>query len=257
MSHNDNQLRRKNRKERKHHRQGSHDRHLAAEFYRDICLPKDEPDVLITSEAIILPEEKDPALDAALDGRREELYRLTQEDPATVIGELEGLFERFPNASILMNWLSSAYERLGEHDKANAMTLLCYEKHPNYLFARTNYANILLQSGKTAQANEVMGGKWELRDLYPDRKVFHVSEFTAFATTAVFYFCGIGQLKRAEAFYEALRDIAPDSKATALAEIEILRSQFAKMIRQLESSGTHVSDPIVKATRSVGPKLLD
>jgi tetratricopeptide (TPR) repeat protein len=231
MSRAEKQLRRKRRKQRKYARSYWSDR-IISDFDVDIppslCLLEYE----ITRDPLELAEERDPDLEAAIADRQQELFDLVHNDARSAIPELETLLERFPNSRLLMNWLSAAYQRIGDHEKADSMITLCYQRHPDYLFARTNLAAIHLQNGDPAQADAVMQHKWDLKLMYPHRDVFHVSEFIAMSHVAVDYFMQTGERRAAELILESMVELAPDHEATKSAQ-KMMRSDLFQFLERL------------------------
>ena len=90
-----------------------------------------------------MPGEADPGFWRALgDHDRLEIHELVRNDPPAAIQRLEPLLEKFPSTPMLLNWLAAAYSNLGRSDKADELIRLNYERNPDYLFARANYAEI-------------------------------------------------------------------------------------------------------------------
>jgi hypothetical protein len=132
-----------------------------------------------------------------------------------------------------MNWLSAAYQRIGDHQKSDSMVKLCHQRHPDYLFARTNLAAIHLQNGDTAQADAVMQHKWDLKLMYPHRDVFHVTEFTAMSYVAIDYFMQTGNRDAAELILDAMVKLAPDHEATKSLQKGMYGSLLTKFLDRL------------------------
>ncbi|MGD0462374.1 MAG: hypothetical protein ABSB74_07780 [Tepidisphaeraceae bacterium] len=232
MSRADKQLRRKRRKERKYSRASWSDRTIS---HLDVDVPPAfrflEYD--ITSEPVCLPDESDPQLDAVMEDRREKLFDWTHNHPHRAIPELENLLERFPNSKLLMNWLTAAYQQVDEDEKAERLVKICHERYPDYLFAKVNLAALHLRRGEIAQAEAVMQNKWDLKLMYPDRDVFHVSEFVAMARVAVDYYMLKGNFEAAEPIYEAMTEIAPDHEITQAMKKCMEASMLEQLLRRL------------------------
>jgi tetratricopeptide (TPR) repeat protein len=215
MSRAEKQLRRKRRKERRgrDNRRGFFDLDFHSPRRSGITFSYD-----ITTEPLPLPEEPDSFLDQSTADLRANLHNDVFENPKSVIPQLEPLLARHPDSRILMNWLSAAYSRVGRDDDANQILKRNYFAHPNYLFARLNYAQMLMREDRIDDAAEVMEYKWDLKALYPHRDVFHLTEFLAFGNVAVEYFTRSGDPESAENIYEVMKDMAPDHEVTLMAE---------------------------------------
>jgi tetratricopeptide (TPR) repeat protein len=161
----------------------------------------------ITSEAIIdraykrLPENVKDSL--------EQLYTLAETRPRQAIPELETLLHTYPHIPKIYNYLSVAYSAAGEQEKAKHLVEENYRRHPEYLFARLNYAEIYLQKGDYAAIPAIFEHKFDLKLLYPKRKRFHVSEMIGFMGVIGPYFYAIGERALAENAYDILRQLAP------------------------------------------------
>jgi tetratricopeptide (TPR) repeat protein len=88
-----------------------------------------------------------------------------------------------------------------------------YEEFPDYLFAQTAQANIYLRDGFPEKALEIFKGAYTLRQLYPHRTVFHISEVRAFAYFMVKYFCEIGNFEQANLHLQIMQKILEEDDA--------------------------------------------
>jgi len=87
--------------------------------------------------------------------RVKRLHHQTRTAPEQTIGELIRLKEEYPHIAVFYNYLSSAYSLLGNQEKANRLVFEAYQKFPDYLFARLNYAQICLAAGELEQIPEI------------------------------------------------------------------------------------------------------
>jgi tetratricopeptide (TPR) repeat protein len=148
-------------------------------------------------------------LPAPVQARMDDLYELAQHDPMQAIPELERLVTTYPHIPTFANHLSIAYLAAGDQEHATALVREAYRRHPQYLFAKVNYANLCLQHGEIEKVPGIFDHACDLRQLYPHRKRFHVSEFTGFAWVMCRYFCAIGERDTAALYYQMLKHVAP------------------------------------------------
>jgi tetratricopeptide (TPR) repeat protein len=148
-------------------------------------------------------------LPAQVQARIDDLYELAQRDPRQAIPELERLMTTYPHIPTFANHLSIAYLAAGDQEHATALVREAYRRHPQYLFARVNYANLCLQQGEIEKVPGIFDHAFDLKQLYPHRKRFHVSEFTGFAGVMCQYFCAIGEQNTATLYYQMLKQVAP------------------------------------------------
>lgn len=142
------------------------------------------------------------------------ILRIVDSDPQTAIDRLINLLEKNPDNPILKNHLSAAYSRAGQHDKAELVSVENYEKYPDYLFAKTNYAQICIWRGKINKIPAIFEHNFNLRSLYPKRKTFHISEFMSFMEIMSIYFYRIGENKTAMRCYYLMKQLDKNHPAT-------------------------------------------
>jgi len=213
MSHAEQQRRRKHRKERRSREQHRRLARLAGELpERTVRLYR----YTITEDPLSLPDEPDDGLEAALADTRVELLDEVHHRPRSAIAKLLALLERFPDARLLLNWLTAARATAGDNDEARRLILRTYQLYPEYLFARVNYANLLLDEHKMEEADHVMEHRWDMGAMYPHRQAFHETEFLAFSRVAFRYFVVAGESEAASSLYDVMRQWDPDHPLTAL-----------------------------------------
>ena len=188
-------------------------------------------------------------LPSQVQARIDDLYELAQHDPTQAIPELERLIATYPHVPTFSNYLSIAYLAAGDQEKATACVREAYRRHPHYLFAKVNYANLCLQHRESGKIPGIFDQTFDLKQLYPHRKRFHVSEFTGFAWVMCRYFCAIGERETAALYYQMLKQVAPRHLVTKHAKralyppfwVRWLRTWAAKKLTE-ESHTTQRSD---------------
>lgn len=141
------------------------------------------------------------------------LHALVQDDPATAVAELRAWIEREP-LPMFFNWLGAAYSALGDTQGAEDTIRENYRRNPQYLFARVNYAELVLRDGDLDAALESLGGRLDIRALLGGRKRVHISELTAYFYAVGLYHIEAGDLPAAEHIYGILKNAAPEELAT-------------------------------------------
>ncbi len=159
----------------------------------------------------------------------EQLHHLSQFRPRKAIPKLRGLLKRYPHIPILYNYLGVAYSHTGQHEKTKAVALKNYQRNPDYLFARINYAQLCLVEGDYEKVAEIFEHKFDLKQLYPSRNRFHISEVAGFMGLIGVYFFEIGEREAAEQYYAILQQIAPHHLMTR----NLRRRLFPNFLRRL------------------------
>src|SRR5262249_26974548 len=175
-------------------------------------------DALVYTEYDITDEPLDnrdiKRLPSQVQARIDDLYALAQHDPMQAIPELERLIATYPQVPTFYNYLSIAYLQSGDLEKTDACVREAYRRHPQYLFAKVNYANLCLQQGESEKVPGIFDHACDLQQLYPHRTRFHVSEFTGFAWVMCRYFCAIGEQETAVLYYQMLKQVSPKHPMT-------------------------------------------
>lgn len=143
-----------------------------------------------------------------------DLYDKAQHQPKEAIPDLERLVATYPHIPSFYNHLSIAYKYAGDLVKSEELVMETYRRFPKYLFSKANYAHSCLQKGEIEKVPGIFNHKFDLKRLYPRRKRFHISEFTALATVMCRYFDAIGEKDTADIYYRALKQVAPKDPLT-------------------------------------------
>ena len=170
-------------------------------------------------------------LPAQVQARMDDLYALAQRDPQQAIPELERLIAIYPQVPTFYNYLSIAYLQSGDQEHATALVREAYRRHPQYLFAKINYANLCLQQGEIGKVPSIFGHACDLQQLYPHRTRFHVSEFTGFAWVMCRYCCAIGERETAALYYQMLKQVAPRHPMTKHAKRSLYPPFWVRWLR--------------------------
>lgn len=190
--------------------------------YKNCCLKKEssssntrEEIMEITTDPLT-PEEAQhdfPKLEEADEKLKSSLFDIYHKHPEQIdsedceyIQKLHALQKKYPNNPMILNFLSTGYQRLKMDDRAKELLLLAYEKCPNYLFSKTGRAHLYILEDEPQKALDVLGG-FTLKQVYPNRSVFHITEVKAFAFALLQCFCKLENIRQAEAQLNILQDI--------------------------------------------------
>ena len=135
-------------------------------------------------------------------------------DAASVVTTLERYWEQYPQAPVFGNWLSVAYQRIDRIEDTMRVTREIFECHSDYIFARVNLAEEALRYFDLAEAERFLGAEMFLPALFPERKLFHISEFLSFCRVAGQYELLNGNLDGAKKNLKMMKDLEPDHPST-------------------------------------------
>jgi len=164
----------------------------------------------------------------------ERLHDVAQRRPREAIPELSELIKHYPRVPQLYNYPSVSYSRAIRRKEAETVVAETYQRNPDYLFARLNYAEVCLARRDYAQVAEIFAHTFDLHALYPQRKRFHLSEVANFMGIAGLYFLAIGQRELAEHYDNLPQQIAPDFPLTT----HLHKKLFPGLLRRFWQSVT-------------------
>jgi hypothetical protein len=162
------------------------------------------------------------------------LHGVIQAQPEDAVAELEGLIQRYPHVPVFYNFLNIAYGRLRQHEKRRALISRCRAALPDYLFGKLGEAELLLDDRDYDAFVTLWGGSYDLRELYPQREQFHVSEFAGFYGIIGRYHHLVGNDDEARRLCRMLRDVAPDEAATRMLDRELHAEALKILIDALD-----------------------
>lgn len=167
-----------------------------------------------------------------------DLFIKTLKSPESIIDRLEELIKRYPNVPQLYNFISIAYSNLNNKEKSKHYVEKNYLKNPDYLFAKLNYAEICMIEGNYEKVPEILDHKFDIKALYPEREIFHITEVVGFMGIAGSYFANSGKKEQVELFYQSLKKLAPSHPYTKrlkkYLQIESVREVFSGLIGKSE-----------------------
>ena len=186
----------------------------------------------------------------------DKLYYMLYKNPKQAIPRLKELINKYPHIPKLYNFLSGAYALVSDTTKADALTQELYEKYPDYLFAKIQYAELCLRNKDLQKIPAIFNNKFDLQLLYPERKVFHVSEMLAFMGFMGEYSCQKSDFKQAEIYLDILKKLDPEDLRTQRLEEKLaIFSIFKKPVRKSIGStkSSQQEDIFSKKAKSVIP----
>lgn len=172
-----------------------------------------------------------------------------------LIDKLTNLIVKYPKIPMLKNYLSVAYNMRGNIQKAREVNQWIMTEHPDYLFARLNYAHTCIEEGTLDKVPEILGEAMEIKQLYPERDVFHLVEVMAFLSLAVRYFAATENLELAENRLALMEKIDPHYKETENAEFYVMSLHLKKATERYEKElKTRITPKQVKSNTDTAHK---
>ncbi|MFH1121887.1 MAG: DUF1186 domain-containing protein [Bacteroidota bacterium] len=135
-----------------------------------------------------------------------------------VVEKMTNLVRQYPHIPMFKNYLMVAYRLHGNRLKADELNERIIQEHPDYLFGKLNQANGFIDRGEPGKVPGILGASLELRELYPERKLFHYAEYTNYMNVVIRYFAAVKDLETAERKLSLLEELAPDDPVTEQAD---------------------------------------
>ncbi len=160
------------------------------------------------------------------------VYSILYTDPEKALPTLRIMRDNYPNVPCLYNYLAIACHNAGQEKEDLDIIHETIEKFPDYIFAKTMLAEYHLGKGDHREVPKIFGGEFDLARLYPDIKVFHISEVRAFLSVTGTYFVRVNNMSRALFNYFSLSDLEPDHLGTKQLGDAIIHKELDKLYRK-------------------------
>lgn len=140
------------------------------------------------------------------------------------VKEGKRLLETYPNSPEILNLVTAIYLANGKRKKGESLVKHNYQVNRDNLFAKINYADLCLRKKKIEQIPIIFEGKENLRDLYPHRSMFHVSEFRGFVVVMGLYFLEKKQRDLSTCYHYLAHRVDPKHPSTRILERKLYPS---------------------------------
>lgn len=154
----------------------------------------------------------------------EKFYNEELAHPEQAIEFLIPAIKRYPDVPQLQNMLFNAYIALEDLNNAKVIAHKTVELFPNYFFGYLALAQTYLIENNLDMIQEIFEDKYDIGLLYPERKVFHITEVIGFNALLTQYFYAKGDQEAADRHYDIMRKIDPDNPVTKTIKRVIYRS---------------------------------
>ena len=149
------------------------------------------------------------------------LYALATKNPKKAKRDVEIFRSKHPDHPEVLNLLTYIYLSCGKMRQGNGLIEKNYAKNSNYLFAKINFADLCLRRKNPQCIPHIFNKKFSLPELYPNKQLFHVSEFRGLMSLMGFYQIAIGNDQAAKQYHYLVAHIAPNHPATKILEKKI------------------------------------
>jgi tetratricopeptide (TPR) repeat protein len=161
-----------------------------------------------------------------------ELFENAQSNPKKTLPLIQAFAEKNPDMPQANNLLAYALLRNKKLKKAESLIVTTYQKHPNYLFGKINYADLCLRKKRINEIPQIFSS-FDLSQLYPEKEQFHFSEFRGFMVLMGFYHLALGQRKAAEVYYTLAVKADPLHPGVEALEKKLFKFSLKKLLSRI------------------------
>lgn len=187
----------------------------------------------IESYQVIYEPKPTPGLATLSQTERCEYDRLYQEAlkaPKATLPSIQAFREKHPTLPEIENLLAVVYLYLRDIRQVETLIQESYQKFPDYLFARINYADQCLRKKKVEEVAKIFNHTLELSSLYPEKTLFHVSEFRGFNVLMSLYHIALKDTEKATSYYLLAKEADPEHPSVTSLEKKLFRPPLLKRI---------------------------
>lgn len=116
------------------------------------------------------------------------LYNLLQKKNKSVITQILEAASKFPDQPHFLNLAAQYYDAFDNRKEATRINEQVKEKFPEYLFWRTNESLDGYLERNPDKMLALLGKELRLEKLYPERKLFHTSEYENYTKAVMLYY---------------------------------------------------------------------
>jgi len=148
--------------------------------------------------------------------------------------KLLAYIQQYPDIPQFKNRLSIYYELKGNREKAKEIKLFTHQQHPDYLFGKIAIALEYFYENKPEEMPALLGEHLELGALYPDRKIFHISEVMNYYKVAALYLNAVDRSDEAWEVVEKMEKACPGNPEIEITTNEIFKYNLENASRRME-----------------------
>lgn len=138
-----------------------------------------------------------------------ELYYDIQKKPSAQIDKLNQLINEYPDIQIFQGYLLIAYI-LEEDEKAIDVAENLFNKYPDFMFGKIGFLESAIHRGDLDSIPTFLEGKFDFKQLFPQRGSFHIVEVLHFYFSLGRYYAVKGLVREANILLEQIRSLDED-----------------------------------------------
>lgn len=159
-----------------------------------------------------------------------DLHEKSHATPKKVLPQLKLLQAKYPNLPELYNLLSYVYLRLKKIKLADQYIVKAYENCPGHLLSQINYADYCLRINAHKKIPEIFKNSYDLKELYPSRSSFHITEFRGFMVMMGLYHLKIKDKEKASCYHYLAKKVDSTHPSVLFLQKKLYRISLLKKI---------------------------
>jgi len=158
------------------------------------------------------------------------------------IGKLRNYIRQHPHIAPFKNYLAVALSHQGNHKQSENLRYQIVEEHPDYIYGRLMFANILIEKGRLDESKQLLNKELNLRELFPKRTFFYVNEVFLFWLVCVNLMLKQDDLRKAQDYMVLMAEVDPNHPIMLQAHDNILNYMMEKTIGMIEEDGSQLKE---------------
>lgn len=157
------------------------------------------------------------------------LLQKVQKAPRTVYKEVKAFGEKYAAIPEVSNLLTFAHIQNRRIHLAEQLIEKTFQDHPDYLFARINYADQCVRKKKLKKVEELFH-TLDLQELCPEKETFHTSEFRGFLIMLAYYFLAKKEKEKAVHYYKGAKEVEPHHPSVVYLERKLFQKSWKERL---------------------------
>lgn len=158
-----------------------------------------------------------------------ELLQQVQARPKAVYKTVKSFCQDHSDVPEVINLLTFAHIQNHRVVEAEKLIEKTFQDHPEYLFARINYADQCVRKKKLEKMKEIFP-TFDLHELCPEKEIFHTSEFRGFLVMMAHYQRALKNREKAIYYYRVAKEIEPHHPSIVYLEKKLFKKSLLRRL---------------------------
>lgn len=142
----------------------------------------------------------------------------------------------YPEIPQFKQYQTTWYMRRNDWDGFLRTTREMIEAYPNYIYGPLNLAQYYLEKEDPDQVKKILGETLKLRNLAPDRKIFHIKEYISFMDKVFRYALLVDDFDLAEECLDQVEELDDEGQATEALSRMLSLKRMERALKDLEEN---------------------